>query len=386
VFRPINNGTYRRPQVFVQLCEVNTMRVACAVVLSDDERLDLSRLAAGRSTQVRVAERARIVLLAADGMMNKDIATQVGTDRRTVARWRDRYVELGLEGILKDAPRGGRPATKLAGVARQIVDTTLQVRPEDATHWTVRTLAEHLGVSRSMVHRVWQANRLKPHLIETFKISNDPHFVDKLIDVVGLYLDPPEHALVLCVDEKSQIQALDRTQPSLPMKPGRGETMTHDYKRNGTTTLFAALNAADGHVISTCAPRHRHQEWLHFLKQIDKETPADLDLHLIVDNYATHKHDTVKKWLAKHPRFHVHFIPTSSSWLNLVERWFAEITRKRIRRGVFRSVEQLIEAITDFVDNHNHHDRAFTWTAKAQDILAKVARARRILDDKVSSA
>ena len=362
------------------------MRVAPLVVLTDDERQTLSKLAAGRSTQVRVAERARMVLLAADGMMNKDIAAQVGTDRRTVARWRTRYVALGLGGLRKDAPRGGRPATKLAGVARQIVDTTLQAKPEDATHWTVRTLAAHLGVSRSMVHRVWQANQLKPHRIETFKISNDPHFVDKLIDVVGLYLDPPEHALVLCVDEKSQIQALDRTQPSLPMKPGRGETMTHDYKRNGTTTLFAALNAADGHVISTCAPRHRHQEWLQFLKQIDQETPADLDLHLIVDNYATHKHETVKKWLAKHPRFHVHFIPTSSSWLNLVERWFAEITRKRIRRGVFRSVEQLIQAITDFVDNHNQHGRAFTWTAKAQEIIDKVARARRVLDDKVPSA
>jgi transposase len=360
------------------------MRVAREIVLTDDDLQTLSRWAAGRSTPVRVAERARLVLLAADGMMNKDIAVQVGTDRRTVARWRNRFAELGPAGIQKDAPRGGRPATERARVARKIVKATLETKPANGTHWTTRTLAKHLGVSHSMVHRVWQANQLQPHRVKTFKLSNDPHFVEKLIDVVGLYLNPPAHALVLSLDEKSQIQALDRTQPSLPLKRGRCGTMTHDYKRNGTTTLFAALNVADGRLITTCAPRHRHQEWLQFLKQVDRETPPELDLHLIVDNYATHKHATVRKWLARHPRFHIHFIPTSSSWLNLVERWFAELTAKRLRRGVFRSLPELTQAITDYIDEHNQDPQAFIWTAKAQDIIKKVDRARRVLD-KVSS-
>jgi transposase len=360
------------------------MRVACEIVLTDDDRQTLSRWAAGRCTPVRLAQRARLVLLAADGMMNKDIAVQVGTDRRTVGRWRNRFAELGPAGIQKDAPRGGRPATERARVARKIVKATLETKPANGTHWSTRTLAKQLGVSPAMVHRVWQANQLKPHLVKTFKLSNDPHFVEKLIDVVGLYLNPPAHALVLSLDEKSQIQALDRTQPSLPLKRGRCGTMTHDYKRNGTTTLFAALNVADGRLITTCAPRHRHQEWLVFLKQVDRQTPKELDLHLIVDNYATHKHDTVNKWLQRHPRFHIHFIPTSSSWLNLVERWFAELTEKRLRRGVFRSLPELTQAITDYIAAHNQDPQAFIWTAKAQDIIKKVTRARRVLD-KVSS-
>lgn len=360
------------------------MRVACAIVLTDDDRLTLSKWAAGRTTPVRLVQRSRIVLLAADGMMNKDIAVQVGTDRRTVSRWRNRFAELGPAGIQKDAPRGGRPATERHRVARKIVKATLETKPAQATHWTTRTLAKHLGVSHSMVHRVWQASELKPHLVKTFKLSNDPHFVEKLIDVVGLYLNPPEHALVLSLDEKSQIQALDRTQPSLPLKRGRCGTLTHDYKRNGTTTLFAALNVADGRLIATCAPRHRHQEWLQFLKQVDRETPKELDLHLIVDNYATHKHATVNKWLARHPRFHIHFIPTSSSWLNLVERWFAELSEKRLRRGIFRSLPELTQAITDYIAAHNQDPQAFIWTAKTQDIIKKVDRARRVLD-KVSS-
>jgi len=265
-------------------------------------------------------------------------------------------------------------------VARRILEKTTQGRPAHATHWSTRTLAAELKVSRSMVHRVWRVHNLKPHLTRTFKVSNDPRFVEKLIDVVGLYLDPPEHALVLCVDEKSQIQALDRTQPSLPMYPGRCGTMTHDYKRNGTTTLFAALEVAEGRLIGTCMPRHRHQEWIKFLKLIDAETPPDLDLHLIVDNYATHKHPKVESWLKRHRRFHVHFIPTSSSWLNLVERWFREITDKRIRRGTFGNVAALIEAIQSFIDAHNQNPKSFTWTAKVETILAKVRRARAVLD------
>jgi transposase len=249
-----------------------------------------------------------------------------------------------------------------------------------ATHWSTRTMAEAVGVSHSTVHRVWKANHLKPHLVRKFKVSNDPRFAEKLVDVVGLYLDPPDHALVLSVDEKSQIQALDRTQPSLPMYPGRAGTMTHDYKRNGTTTLFAALNIAEGIVISECMKRHRHQEWIRFLDTIDKSTDPDLDLHLIVDNYATHKHPNVKRWVARHPRFHLHFIPTSSSWLNLVERWFRDLTEKRLRRGAFRSVAALVQAIEAYVEHHNENAKGFIWTAKAEQILDKVRRARAVLD------
>jgi transposase len=265
-------------------------------------------------------------------------------------------------------------------VARRIIETTTQEKPDNATHWSTRTLANHLGVSRSMVQRVWKANGLKPHRVRTFKVSNDKHFIEKMTDVVGLYLNPPEHALVLCADEKTSVQALDRTQPGLPIKKGRCGTMTHDYKRNGTTTLFAALELAEGRLIGTCMKQHRHQEWLKFLRLIDRETPSELDLHLIVDNYATHKHPSVKKWLEKHPRFHIHFTPTSSSWLNLVERWFGEITAKRIRRGVFKSERDLIDAITDYIEKHNANPRTYTWTAKAEDILEKIRRARAVLD------
>jgi len=360
------------------------MRVACPIVVTADERTALERWARGRSTAVRVAMRAQIVLLAATGMRNKDIATEMGTDRFTVARWRTRFAERRLTGIEKDAPRSGRKPTARNRFARRIIECTTNSPPAHATHWSTRTLAKELGTNRSMVNRVWQANGLKPHLVRTFKVSNDPQFVRKLVDVVGLYLNPPEHALVLCVDEKSQIQALDRTQRSLPLYPGRCGTMTHDYKRNGTTTLFAAIELADGRLIGTCMPRHRHQEWIRFLNLIDRETPTDIDLHLVVDNYSTHKHPRVKRWLSRHRRIHVHFIPTSSSWLNLIERWFRDITDKRIRRGVFRSVQQLIAAITDYIAQHNHNPQSFAWTAKADDILAKVRRARAVLD-KISS-
>jgi transposase len=322
---------------------------------------------------------------AAEGTPNNTLATQLGTERTIVGRWRSRFAQQGLAGIAQDAPRGGRPPTIRAHVTRRIIEHTTQARPPQATHWSTRTLAATVGVSQSMVFRVWRDHGLKPHRVKTFKLSRDPHFIEKLVDVVGLYLHPPDHALVLSVDEKSQIQALDRTQPGLPIKKGRCGTMTHDYKRHGTTTLFAALSVLDGTVIGDCMPRHRHQEWIKFLTLIDRQTPAVLDLHLIVDNYSTHKHPAVKRWVKRHPRFHCHFIPTSSSWLNMIERWFREITTKRIRRGVFRSVEDLITAITDYIAAHNDHPKPFTWTAKAEDILAKVRRAKAVLD-KMQSA
>jgi transposase len=359
---------------------MTAMRKAAAITLDDQERLTLARWARGRSTPARLVLRARIVLRAVDGMDNLGIAAELGTGRLTVARWRNRFATGRLAGIERDAPRGGRTPTTRSRVARRIVEATTQTTPPDATHWSTRTLAETLGVSRSMVHRVWRANGLKPHLVRTFKVSNDPRFVEKLVEVVGLYLTPPDHALVLSVDEKSQIQALDRTQKSLPLYPGRAATLTHDSVRHGTTTLFAALNVAEGLVISRCMKRHRHQEWIRFLQTIDAATDPDLDLHLIVDNYATHKHPKVNRWLARHPRFHLHFIPTSSSWLNLVERWFRELTEKRLRRGVFRSVPDLTKAIDDYIEHHNNRTTGFTWTAQAEAILAKVRRARAVLD------
>ena len=356
------------------------MRWAPQILLGDDERKILQRWSRGRSTPARLVLRAKIVLHAARGKQNKDIAVDLGTERTIVGRWRSRFAQHGLTGIEKDAPRGGRKPTKRNQVVRRIIETTTQRTPANATHWSTRSLAKALGTSPSMVHRVWKANGLKPHLAKTFKVSNDPLFVEKLVDVVGLYLDPPEHALVLCADEKSQIQALDRTQPGLPLKKGRCGTMTHDYKRNGTTTLFAALEVAEGRLIGTGMNRHRHQEWIKFLKLIDAETPKELDLHLIVDNYATHKHPKVKAWLKRHPRFHMHCTPTASSWLNLVERWFREITDRRIRRGTFANVKQLQQAITDYIDAHNADPQALEWTAKADTILAKVRRARATLD------
>lgn len=356
------------------------MRRAVTIVLNAKERDALQQWARSRTSPVRLAQRAQMILLAAAGLENKDIATQVGAGRVAVGRWRERFAAHRLAGIEKDLPRGGRKPDQRRACAQRIVDTTLHTKPSNATHWSTRTLAEHLGVSRNMVQRVWKANNLKPHLVHTFKVSNDKQFVEKLVDVVGLYLDPPDHALVLCCDEKSQIQALDRTQPGLPIKKGRCGTMTHDYVRNGTTTLFAALDVAEGKLIGSCMARHRHQEWLAFLKLIDQQTPHDLDLHIIADNYATHKHPKVKAWLKRHPRFHMHFTPTSASWLNLVERWFAEITDKRIRRGVFKSVTELKDAIYAYIEAHNEDPKCFTWTAKAETILEKYRRAKKALD------
>ena len=360
------------------------MRVAPKIVLSSEEQKVLRRLANGRSCSVRLAQRSTIVLLAAKGLENCEIAANLRIDRGTVSRWRRRYVSAGLKGIEKDAHRPGRrPSIPPAKVA-EVIEKTTQSTPKDATQWSRRTMAAEVGISAASVGRIWKKNGLKPHLARTFKVSNDPNFSEKLEDIVALYMNPPEHALVLSVDEKSQIQALDRTQPGLPLKKGRCGTMTHDYKRNGTTTLFAALNTLDGTVIGECMPRHRHQEWLKFLKLIDKETPKDKELHLIVDNYATHKAPAVKRWLAKHRRFHIHFTPTSASWLNMVERFFRDITQKRIRRGVFKSVPDLISAIDEYIGVHNADPAPYVWTKSASDILEKVKRARQKLNKMAS--
>lgn len=355
------------------------MRVASEIVLTDEERAELTKLVCSRLTSVRLAQRAQIVLMAADGMQNKDIAVQLGISRGNVGRWRGRYAEKGLSGIERDLPRGAPPRKVDVNT---LVELTTQTTPEGATHWSTRKMAAVLGVNASTVSRHWQTHGLKPHMVHSFKVSRDPQFVEKLEDIVGLYMSPPEHALVLCCDEKSQVQALDRTQPGLPLKKGRAQTMTHDYKRNGTTTLFAALNVLDGKVIGQCQARHTHVEWLKFLKKIDRETPKDKSLHLIADNYATHKHPNVQKWLEKHPRIHMHFTPTSASWLNMVERFFRDITTERLRRGVFTSVPELITAIDDYIAHHNTEPKPFIWTKSARDILEKVIRANRRLSSK----
>lgn len=352
------------------------MRVAPKIVLTEEQRDTLTSFSRGRCTSVRLAQRARIVLLAADDYENQEIAEELGVTRLTVSRWRSRFAKSGLAGIEKDLPRGGCGSTKRKELESVIVAKTTQEKPLNATHWSTRSLARAIGTTQTMVQRVWRANGLKPHLIRNFKLSNDPRFEEKLVDVVGLYLDPPENALVLSADEKSQCQALDRTQPSLPLVKGRCGTLTHDYKRNGTTTIFAAIEMAQGRVIATCMKRHRHQEWIKFLELIDESTPPELELHVIADNYATHKHPKVKRWLARHPRFHMHFTPTSSSWLNVIERFFRDLTGKRLRRGIFPSVPQLIEAICNYVEGHNADPRPVVWTKTAQEILAKVGRAR----------
>ena len=329
---------------------------------------------------VRLAERAAIVLHAADGMENQQIGALMNISRQKAGRWRDRYAELGLAGIEKDAPRPGRKRRIDDKQRGAVVRKTLREKPEGHTHWSRSTMAAATGHSASTIGRIWREHGIKPHRIETFKLSNDPRFVEKLTDIIGLYVSPPEHAVVLSCDEKSQIQALDRTQPSLPMKPGRCGTMTHDYKRNGTTSLFAALNVLDGTIISQCQPRHRHQEWLKFLKLIDASVPGDKQVHLICDNYATHKHAKVRAWAARHPRFHFHFTPTSASWLNMIERFFRDLSERALKRGSFYNVDDLIGAITEYINAHNRNPKPFIWTASATDILAKVKRARKALN------
>ena len=355
------------------------MRMAAAVALNPEQRQALERMARARSMPARLVERARIVLLAAAGMENKQIAKRMNLTEKKTARWRSRFLAGGMAALQKDAPRPGKPRTISDVQVKRVVEMTLHQKPANATHWSTRTMASAAGISEATVRRIWHAHGLKPHLVRTFKLSRDPRFTEKLEDIVGLYLNPPEHAIVLCADEKSQIQALDRTQPGLPIKKGRCGTMTHDYKRNGTATLFAALNALEGEVISMCDDRHRHQEWLKFLRAIDDVVPQEKQIHMIVDNYSTHKHEKVERWLSRHPRFHMHFTPTGCSWLNMVERFFRDLTENRLRRGVFRSVEELITAIFDYINHHNESPKPFIWTAKAADILEKVKRARAAL-------
>jgi transposase len=351
-----------------------------ALPLPEGQREVLETLSRSQTATHREVQRARALVLAADGVANTRIGAQLGVSPTTVSNWRERFVSDGLKGIGVIRPgRGRRPSIPAEKVA-EIVRLTLHETPEGETHWSCRTLAARVGVSPATVQRVWSARGLKPHRVKTFKLSNDKRFEEKLVDVVGLYLNPPENAIVLAMDEKSQIQALDRTQASLPMKKGRGETMTHDYKRNGTTTLFAALDVLTGKVIGQCLPRHRHAEFLKFLRIIDKEVPKELQIHLILDNYATHKHENVTKWLAKHPRFHLHFTPTSSSWCNLIERWFGKLTDKAIRRGVFHSVPELITAIDAYLAASNTNPTPFVWTASTEQILEKVRRGRVALE------
>ena len=348
--------------------------------MSDGQRAALEVLSKSQTAAHREVQRARALLLAADGVANNVIARTVRVTPTTVRAWRDRFAAEGLAKFGRVRPGRGRKPVIPQSKIDEIVDLTRNSKPEGHTHWSVRTMAAKSGVSPAQVQRIWAARGLKPHRVDSFKLSNDPLFEEKLIDVVGLYLNPPEQGIVFCMDEKSSIQALDRTQPSLPMKKGRGETMTHDYKRHGTTTLFAALSVATGQVIGSSLPKHRHIEFLKFLRTIDKEVPAGLEVHLILDNYATHKHANVKTWLAGHPRFHLHFTPTSSSWLNLVERWFRELTDKALRRGVFHSVPDLIAAIEAYLAAHNDDPRPLVWTATADSILEKVARGRVALE------
>ena len=356
------------------------MRIPACIWLCPEDRTRLERLVADRNTSRKVVWRSRIVLLSAEGHGTWEIMRRSGTSKPTVWRWQARYLEAGVDGLLRDKSRPpGTPPLDPA-IKALVLTKTMRETPPDATHWSVRSMARAVGISHTSVQNIWREHGLKPHLVDTFKVSNDPAFAEKVADVVGLYLDPPDKAVVFSVDEKSQIQALDRTQPGLPMKKGRAGTMTHDYKRNGTTTLFAALNVLDGKVIGQCMKRHRHQEFIRFLNRIDRQTLPCLDIHLIIDNYAAHKTPEVKRWLKKHPRFHIHFTPTSASWLNMIERFFAEITRKRIRRGAFKSVAELEAAIYDYLAKHNQNPVPFVWTATAKAILKKTARAKQTLE------
>ena len=352
---------------------------ALAISVSAEDQHQLLAWVKAPTSPQRVVTQSRAILMAAEGVSNNQIAKELSVSRQSVISWRKRFDEEGISGIGRVAPGRGRKAQISAERVAEIVTATQTTTPEGETHWSCRTMAKAHGVSPATIQRIWSAHGLTPHRITTFKVSNDPAFTEKLTDVVGLYLNPPDKAIVVCVDEKSQIQALDRTQPSLPMKKGRAGTMTSDYKRNGTTTLFAAISMLDGQVIGQCLPRHRHQEFLTFLRTLQRTLPRGRDLHLILDNYQTHKHPNVKAWLDKHPRFHLHFTPTSSSWLNLIERWFAMLSDKAIRRGVFRSVPDLVAAIEAYMAAHNENPTPFVWTAEVEEILEKVGRARAAL-------
>ena len=344
------------------------------------DHTQLFRWISAHGTPQQVVMRSRIILLASQGQPDTRIASELGINRHTCRLWRQRYIEQGVSALWGIAP--GRGKKPMYGPERvgQVIDATLQTKPKGQTHWSTRTMAKYQGISHTTVARIWQMHNIKPHLTKAYKLSRDARFVEKLTDVVGVYLNPPDKAMVLCVDEKSQIQALDRTQPGLPLKKGRCGTMTHDYKRNGTTCLFAALNVLEGKIIGQCYARHRHQEFLKFLRKLDREFPKTVPLHLIMDNYGTHNHPKVQEWLKKHPRFSLHFIPTSSSWLNLVERWFRELTDKRVRRGVFYSVDDLKEAIEDFIEAWNEDPRPFVWTASVESILEKMGKCRKVLE------
>ena len=362
------------------------MRVAAPIALSGEDRRKLDKWASSRSTPVRLRERSRIVLMAAEGMANKDIAVELSIDANKVGRWRTRYAKEGPSAIEKERPRGanhgGKDTRAQAALRARVIEATTQTVPEDATHWSCRSMARHLGTTHSFVNRVWRSHGLKPHLIRTFKLSNDPRFEEKLQDVVGLYLDPPDNAAVFSFDEKSQTQALDRTQPGLPMKKGRGGTMTHDYKRHGTTTLFAALEVASGKVIGrTYYRKHRHQEVLRFLREVDKAVPADQEIHIVLDNYAIHKHEKVLNWIERKKRIFLHFTPTSASWANLVERFFATLTDKQIRRGVFTSVPHLEKCLREYLKRHNENPQPLVWTKSLGEIMVKVERGRAALAD-----
>jgi len=356
-------------------------RKTVPINLAEPEVARLEQWIRSGSTPQQVVLRCRIILAAAGGEQNKQIGAALGIKPRTAARWRRRVCQQGIGCVWEIASGRGRKARIGSAKIAALVEATLRTRPPGATHWSTRTLAAAHGVSKNTVHRLWQDQNLKPHLRRSFKLSRDPKFLEKLTDVVGVYLTPPQNAVVLCVDEKSQIQALDRTQPGLPLKRGRCGTFTHDYIRHGTTTLFAALQMVEGRVIGECYPRHRHQEFLRFLRRLDGEFPAKVTLHLILDNYGTHGHERVRRWLAKHPRFVLHFIPTSSSWLNLVERWFEELTEKAVRRGVFHSVAELQAAVADFLTAWNANPRPFVWTATVEKILAKIAKCQRRLEE-----
>jgi len=355
-------------------------RTAMQVSLNPADSQELQRWIGAHRTPQQVAQRCRIILAAAEGKQDKDIAGSMQINYKTVALWRHRFCNEGPDCLWEVAAGRGRKPYITTDRIEKVITATLQTRPAGATHWSCRTMAEEQGVSKSTINRVWQSHGLKPHLTKQFKLSRDPNFLEKLTDVVGLYLNPPEKALVLCVDEKSQIQALDRTQPGLPLKKGRCGTMTHDYKRNGTTTLFAAIEVAQGKVIGQCYARHRHQEFLKFLKRLDAEFPPEIKLHVVMDNYGTHKHPKVQAWLQRHERFVPHFIPTSSSWLNLVERWFGELTGKRIRRGTFVSVNDLVAAIEEYMQAWNTNPKPFVWTATVESIIAKLSRCKQTLE------
>lgn len=348
-------------------------RPKAALILSPEQREQLKSMVRSRSLPAGLVSRARIVLMSAAGKTNQEIAAQLGMTNATVGKWRRRFLEQDVTG-LHDELRPGRPRTVSDERLARLVRKTLETKPKDGTHWSVRQMAAETRLAKSTVHRIWRAFGLEPHRQRQFKLSNDPFFVEKVRDIVGLYLNPPENAVVLCVDEKSQIQALERTQPMLPLGLGYVEGVTHDYRRHGTTTLFAALDTATGRVLSHCRRRHRHQEYLDFLRHIEKDVPAELDVHVIVDNYATHKHPRVKRWVAARPRFHVHFTPTYASWLNQVEIWFHRITQQAIRRGTFRNVKDLVDRIDGFVRAYNASARPFVWTATADSILAKLQR------------